>query len=52
MVQLLRDSPGTVSGAQLRAVWPDEAQRDRCLDALVADGLVEPLDGDRFRLPG
>ncbi|GAA5166951.1 A/G-specific adenine glycosylase [Ornithinimicrobium tianjinense] len=52
MVQLLRDSPGPVSGAQLRAVWEDEAQRDRCLDALVADGLVEPLEGDRFRLPG
>lgn len=52
MVQLLRESEVPVAGARLRAVWPDEDQRDRCLDALVADGLVEPLDGDRFRLPG
>ena len=29
-----------------------ELQRDRCLDALVAEGLVEPLPGDRYRLPG
>jgi A/G-specific adenine glycosylase len=52
MVQLLRDSSEPVAGNRLRAVWPEEAQRDRCLDALVAEGLVEPLDGDRFRLPG
>lgn len=51
MVQLLREAPGPVEGERLRAVWPDEAQRDRCLDALVADGLVEPLEGDRYRLP-
>ncbi|WP_122261201.1 A/G-specific adenine glycosylase [Ornithinimicrobium cerasi] len=51
MVQLLRDADGPVDGARLRAVWPDEGQRDRCLDALVADGLVEPLAGDRYRLP-
>jgi A/G-specific adenine glycosylase len=52
MVQLLREATGAVDGAALRAAWPEEAQCDRCLDALVADGLVEPLDGDRFGLPG
>ncbi|GGK58305.1 adenine glycosylase [Ornithinimicrobium pekingense] len=52
MVQLLRDSTEPVPGDALRAVWPEEAQRDRCLDALVAEGLVEPLDGGLFRLPG
>jgi A/G-specific adenine glycosylase len=26
-------------------------QRERCLDSLIADGLVEPLAHDRFRLP-
>jgi A/G-specific adenine glycosylase len=51
MVQVLRETDGPVSGERLRSVWPDEQQRDRCLDALVADGLVEPLDDDRFRLP-
>jgi A/G-specific adenine glycosylase len=34
--------------AQLR----DREQRDRCLDALVADGLVEPVAGGHFTLPG
>jgi A/G-specific adenine glycosylase len=30
----------------------DPLQRERCLDSLVADGLVEPLAGDRLALPG
>jgi hypothetical protein len=30
----------------------DEFQFGRCLDALVADGLVEPLDRGQYRLPG
>jgi A/G-specific adenine glycosylase len=34
------------------AVLRDPRQRDRCLDGLVADGLVEPLGGDRYALPG
>jgi A/G-specific adenine glycosylase len=29
----------------------DAGQRDRALDGLVADGLVEPLDGGMFQLP-
>lgn len=51
LVQALRETDDPVPGDRLRAVWPDELQRDRCLDALVADGLVEPLAGDQFRLP-
>jgi A/G-specific adenine glycosylase len=31
---------------------PDRDQVMRCLDSLVADGLVEPLARKRFRLPG
>ncbi|WP_114588438.1 A/G-specific adenine glycosylase [Microbacterium arborescens] len=30
--------------------WPDAAQRDRAIDSLVSDGLVEAVD-DRLRLP-
>jgi A/G-specific adenine glycosylase len=30
--------------------WPDSAQRDRAIDSLVVDGLVEAVDG-RLRLP-
>ena len=37
--------------ADLREVCPADPQRMRCLDSLVADGLVEPLAGDRYRLP-
>jgi A/G-specific adenine glycosylase len=33
-------------------VLRDPLQRDRALDGLVADGLVEPLAGGLFRLPG
>ncbi|AXH97197.1 HhH-GPD family protein [Ornithinimicrobium avium] len=51
MVQVLRDASGPVGAEELHSVWPDRAQSDRCLDALVADGLVEPLEDARFRLP-
>lgn len=51
IVQALRDSPGPLPGTVLRALWPDAAQHGRCLDALVHEGLVEPLDGERFQLP-
>ena len=51
LVQALRETPAPLSGELLRATWPDAVQRERCLDALAAEGLVEPLDGDRFRLP-
>ena len=34
------------------AVWDGQAQLDRALDGLVADGLVDPLPDGRFALPG
>ncbi|MFS0712472.1 A/G-specific adenine glycosylase [Microbacterium sp. 2P01SA-2] len=30
--------------------WPDAVQRDRAIDSLVSDGLIEAIDG-RLRLP-
>jgi A/G-specific adenine glycosylase len=36
---------------QLAQAWPQSEQRTRALAGLVADGLVEPLPGDRYRLP-
>jgi A/G-specific adenine glycosylase len=57
LLAVLRErDPGSRGGdsvprAELDAAWPDEAQRERALDSLVADGLVEPLPGNRFRLP-
>jgi A/G-specific adenine glycosylase len=57
LLAVLRAADGPVEAAHLAAEVPDSAlrdgfQRSRCLDGLVADGLVEPLPGDRYRLPG
>ncbi|SDU10676.1 A/G-specific DNA-adenine glycosylase [Jiangella alkaliphila] len=51
LMAILRDSTTPVPKHLLEATWPDPAQRERALDTLVADGLIEPLDGDLFRLP-
>jgi A/G-specific adenine glycosylase len=51
LLGVLRAAPGPVPGADLAQAWPAEQQRMRCLDSLVADGLVEPLDDERYRLP-
>ncbi len=56
IVALLRASTDPVSHAELIAAVPDSAlrdpfQRERCLDSLVSDGLVEPLGQGRYRLP-
>jgi A/G-specific adenine glycosylase len=49
----LRATTEPVTRGEMDAVWPaDDPQRDRALDSLVADGLVEALPGSRFRLPG
>jgi A/G-specific adenine glycosylase len=52
LLAALRDSAGPVGRGTLEALSDNAAQRERCLDSLVADGLVEPLPGGRFRLPG
>jgi A/G-specific adenine glycosylase len=52
LLAVLRTSEGPVQRAVLEAVSAETEQRERCLDSLVADGLVEPLDGGRFQLPG
>jgi len=49
----LRITTGPVTADEVHAAWAvDDAQRDRALVSLVADGLVEPLPDNRFRLPG
>jgi A/G-specific adenine glycosylase len=52
LLAVLRAEAGPVAAAQLEAVSDASAQRERCLDSLVADGLVEPLADGRFALPG
>ena len=46
-----RARPGD-AGASLDAVWDDAVQRERALDSLVADGLLDPLADGTFALPG
>ena len=35
----------------LAALWPDDAQRERAVAGLLADGLLERVGTDRLRLP-
>jgi A/G-specific adenine glycosylase len=45
LLAVLRDADGPVPAARLDLVWSDRTQRMRALDGLVADGLVNPVDG-------
>lgn len=51
LLAVLRESSGPVSRERLDVVWADEVQRSRALTGLVADGLVELVDG-AFALAG
>lgn len=51
LLAVLREAPGEVDRADLDAVWHDDVQRGRALAGLVADGLVQPIDDGRYRLP-
>jgi A/G-specific adenine glycosylase len=51
LLDVLRDTDGPVERAVLDAAWADAAQRDRCLDSLLVDGLAEQHDDGRFALP-
>ena len=52
LLGVLRDAEGPVAADRLGQVWDAPVQRARALDALVADGLVDPLPDGRFALPG
>lgn len=53
ILAVMRAASGPVNSGEVDAAWTtDDAQRDRCLDSLITDGLVEPLSHNRFRLPG
>jgi A/G-specific adenine glycosylase len=49
---VLRESPTPVLKPALDGVWADAVQRERALDSLVDDGLVDPLPDGRYALPG
>lgn len=52
LLDVLRGTDGPVDKPALDIVWPDAGQRDRCLDSLLMDGLVEQTVDNRFALPG
>jgi len=53
LLDVLRGSAVPVERAQLDVVWlSDTAQRDRALDSLLVDGLVEQTADGRFALAG
>ena len=53
LLDVLRASNSPVTRAQLDVVWlTDTAQRDRALDSLLVDGLVEQTVDGRFALAG
>ena len=53
LMAVLRDAVGPVERVRLDVAWPqDPAQRDRALDSLLVDGLVEQTDDGLFALAG
>lgn len=53
LLDVLRSSTSPVTRAELDVVWlTDTAQRDRALDSLLTDGLVEQTADGRFALAG
>jgi len=53
LLDVLRDNDSPVTRAQLDIAWlTDTAQRDRALDTLLVDGLVEQTADGRFALAG
>lgn len=51
VLRALRHAPAhALPPAAVAADWPDPAQRDRAIDSLIADGLIEASEGT-LRLP-
>jgi A/G-specific adenine glycosylase len=51
LLDVLRAASAPVPAADLDPAWDDAVQRSRCLDSLLADGLVEQTEDGLFRLP-
>jgi A/G-specific adenine glycosylase len=51
IMAVLRASASSVDRRAIEATWDDAIQRERALDGLVADGLVELVGEDRYGLP-
>ncbi|WP_104524563.1 HhH-GPD family protein [Blastococcus atacamensis] len=51
LLDVLRAASEPVDAAALDRAWDEPAQRARCLDSLLTDGLVEQTADGLFRLP-
>ena len=51
LMAVLREGRAPVPRSDLEVVWADAVQRERALDGLVADGLVDPVGTEHFALP-
>ena len=51
IMAVLRDADGPVHRSRIDAVWPDDAQRDRCLAGLVDDRLIVAVGPSAYALP-
>ena len=52
LLDVLRATEGPVPKVRLDQAWSKGGQRDRCLDSLLVDGLVEQTADGHFALPG
>jgi A/G-specific adenine glycosylase len=50
LMALVRDAAGPVNAQRIEGAWPHETQRARCLDSLLADGLLV-RQGAGYALP-
>ena len=51
LLGIVRDASAPVAAARLARGWADEAQRERAIAGLVADGLVVAAGDGTYRLP-
>lgn len=52
LLAIVREATVPVTAQQLATAWNEPVQRDRALDSLVADGLLERRPDGLFALPG
>ncbi|MEI8055937.1 MAG: A/G-specific adenine glycosylase [Actinomycetes bacterium] len=51
LLDVVRGTDSAVPKSALDIVWPDAVQRERALDSLVSDGLLDPLPDGTYALP-
>jgi A/G-specific adenine glycosylase len=51
LMAVVREAEGVVAKARLDRAWDDAAQRERCLESLLTDGLLVRTSGG-YALPG